>query len=117
MGFGGFLKKAAKVGGSVALKTATQAATGGVGGLAFGAIKMAVNKDDRIGQIKGALVGAVAGDKVAAIAELVDDVAALGKLVKEVRADGTVDEEEMTMVLDAVEELTEDAQKALKNLF
>ncbi len=117
MGFGGFLKKAAKVGGSVALKTATTAASGGVGGLAIGAVKMAVNKGDRVGQIKGALIGAVAGEKVEAIAELVDDVASLGKLVKEARADGKITEEELKMILDAVEELTEDAQGALKNLF
>ena len=117
MGFGGFLKKAAGKGASVALKGAAQAASGGVGGLAIGAIKMATNKGERVGQIKGALVGAVAGDKVGAIAELLDDVASLGKLVKEARADGTITKDELDMILDAVEELNEDAQKALKKLF
>jgi hypothetical protein len=117
MGFGGFLKKAAKKGASVALKGAVQTASGGVGGLAVGAIKMATNKKERVGQIKGALVGAVAGDKVGAIAELLDDVASLGRLVKEARADDTITPDELKMILDAVEELEEDAQKALKKLF
>ena len=117
MGFGGFLKKAAKKGASAALKGAAQTASGGVGGLAFGAVKMATNKGERMGQIKGALIGAVAGDKVGAIAELLDDVASLGKLVKEARADNEITPDELKMILDAVEELEEDAQRALKELF
>lgn len=117
MGFGGFLKKIAKTGGSVALKAATQTASAGVGGLVISGVKLAMDKDDRVGQIKGALIGAVAGEKLATIAELVDDVASLGKLVKEAHADGTISPDEMEMILEAVEELNEEAQKALKDLF
>ncbi len=117
MGFGRFLKKAAKVGGSVALQTVTQTASGGVGGLVIGTVKMATNKGDRVDQIKGALVEAVTDEKLKAIAELVDDVASLGKLVKEARLDGKITQEELKMILDSVEELTEDAQETLKSLF
>ena len=117
MGFGGFLKKAAKVGGSVALQAATQTATGGLGGVALGAIKLATSKDDRVKQITGTLVKTVAGDRLQAVAELVDDVASLGKLVRAARADNTITPEELAAILDAVEELEEDAREALKGLF
>ncbi len=59
------------VGGSVALQTVTQTASGGVGGLVSGNVKMAANKGDRFDQIKGALVEAVTDEKLKAIAELV----------------------------------------------
>ena len=117
MGLGGFLKKAAAEGASGALKGAAQSASGGVGGLTIGALQMATDKDERVGQIKGALVGAVVGEKVGTIAELLDDVASLAKLVKEARADDEITTDEMKMILDAVEELGQDAHQALKQLF
>ena len=117
MGFGGFLKKTAQISASVALKSVTEAASAGTGGLVVGAIKLATNKQDRVGQIQGALVGAVGGKKLQSVAELLDDIASLGKLVRAARADNNITADEMKSVLDAVEELDKDAHEVLKTLF
>jgi hypothetical protein len=115
MGFGGLLKKVAAEGASAALEGAAQSASGGVSGLTIGAVEMAVKKDERVGQI-ASLVGAASSDKIAAVAELLDDVASLGRLVKEARVDDEITPDELNMILAAVEELEQDARGALSQL-
>lgn len=116
MGFGSLLKKVAKTGASVALKTATQAATGGLGGVAVGAIKLATDKEDRVQQLTGVLANAAGSGKLKGVAELMDDITSLGKLVKSARADKQITMEEMDAIFEAVEQLEEDAKGALGGL-
>ena len=85
--------------------------------MAIKGIQIATNKEDRLDQIKGALINAVTPGKLGAVAELLDDVASLSKLVKAAREDDKITQDEIAGIMDAVEELKNDAENALKKLF
>ena len=114
-GLGKLMKKAAGKTASTALKVGMNAATGGLGNELIGSALNKV-KDKRIDQVKNALVQVQNKTKLVAFAKLAEDALALGRFVKAAREDGIVTDEERDAILNAIEELSDNALKTMKNL-
>ena len=116
MAFGlGALKRAAKKGGSLALKVGVNAATGGIGADIAGTALRKV-KDQRINQVRDALVGTVAKGKLGNFAKLAEDALELKHIVQRAKADGRISEDEIQAIISAVEEMGDNAKKAMASI-
>ena len=116
MAFGlGNLKKLARQGGSIALKAGVNAATGGIGMEIVGTALKTV-KDERVDQVRDALIGTVAKGKLANFAKLAEDALELKHIVQAARANGNISQDEIEAILKAVEEMGDNAKKAMASI-
>ena len=88
-GLSKLMKLATSATASSAFKAGLKAMTSESGGKELGSL-LGKATEERIAQVRDALVHTTTGEKVVAFAHLAEDVLKLGSLVKAARADGTV---------------------------